>query len=55
VAETIVEHRASRRVMEKAGMRKCEVRLGEEDGVLVALVVYEWTGPGRCCAAAGAR
>jgi RimJ/RimL family protein N-acetyltransferase len=32
VAETLVEHRASRRVMEKAGMRECDERLGEEDG-----------------------
>jgi RimJ/RimL family protein N-acetyltransferase len=48
VAETLVEHQASRRVMEKVGMRECDERLGEEDGVLVALVVYEWIGPGRC-------
>lgn len=53
VAETLVEHRSSRRVMEKAGMRECDERLGEEDGVLVALVVYEWTEPGRCGAAPG--
>jgi RimJ/RimL family protein N-acetyltransferase len=53
VAETLVEHRSSRRVMEKAGMRQCDERLGEEDGVLVALVVYDWTGPGRSSQAAG--
>ena len=55
VAETLVEHQSSRRVMEKAGMRECEERLGEEDGVLVARVVYEWTGPGRSSQAGGPR
>ena len=41
VATTLVGHAASRRVMEKAGMRLCDERLGEEDGELVELVVYE--------------
>jgi RimJ/RimL family protein N-acetyltransferase len=40
-AETLVGHGASRRVMEKAGMRVCDERLGEVDGELVELVVYE--------------
>jgi len=40
-AETPVAHGASRRVMEKAGMRLCEERLGEVDGELVELAVYE--------------
>jgi RimJ/RimL family protein N-acetyltransferase len=55
VAETLVEHRASRRVMEKAGMRACDERVGEEDGNLVTLVVYEWTKPGRSSQATGPR
>lgn len=55
VAETLVEHQSSRRVMEKAGMRECDEHLGEENGVLVALVVYEWTGPGRSSQAGGPR
>ena len=41
VAETLVEHTASRRVMEKAGMRQCDERIGEVDGRTAALVVYE--------------
>ena len=41
VANTFVDHGASRRVMEKAGMQLCGERLGEEDGELVELVVYE--------------
>jgi RimJ/RimL family protein N-acetyltransferase len=41
VAETLVEHTASRRVMEKAGMRPCGERIGEVDGRSAALVVYE--------------
>jgi RimJ/RimL family protein N-acetyltransferase len=41
VAETLVEHTASRRVMEKAGMRPCDERIGEVDGRSAALVVYE--------------
>ena len=45
VAETFVEHTASRRVMEKAGMRQCGERAGEEDGRTVALAIYE-TGAG---------
>jgi RimJ/RimL family protein N-acetyltransferase len=40
-AETLVGHRASRRVMEKAGMRLCEERIGEVDGELTEVVVYE--------------
>jgi RimJ/RimL family protein N-acetyltransferase len=40
-ANTLVEHVASRRVMEKAGMRFARERLGEEDGELVELVFYE--------------
>jgi ribosomal-protein-alanine N-acetyltransferase len=42
VAETMVTHGASRRVMEKAGMRECGRRIGEEDGVAVELVGYEF-------------
>jgi RimJ/RimL family protein N-acetyltransferase len=41
VAETMVEHAASRRVMEKAGMRQCGVRADVEDGEPVELVSYE--------------
>jgi hypothetical protein len=41
VAETLVDHVASRRVMEKAGMSHCGERAGEEDGQTVQLVVYE--------------
>jgi RimJ/RimL family protein N-acetyltransferase len=41
VAETLVGHVASRRVLEKAGMRHCGQRVGEEDGQTVALVIYE--------------
>jgi RimJ/RimL family protein N-acetyltransferase len=41
VAEALVEHTASRRVMEKAGMRPCGQRIGEVDGTSAALVVYE--------------
>jgi RimJ/RimL family protein N-acetyltransferase len=40
-AETLTGHGASRRVMEKAGMRLCEERLGEVGGELVDLAVYE--------------
>jgi RimJ/RimL family protein N-acetyltransferase len=40
-AQTLVGHGASRRVMEKAGMLPCDERLGEVDGVLAELVVYE--------------
>jgi RimJ/RimL family protein N-acetyltransferase len=42
-AQTLAEHAASRRVMEKAGMRLCAQRLGEVDGVLAELAVYETT------------
>jgi [ribosomal protein S5]-alanine N-acetyltransferase len=41
VAETLEEHTASRRVMEKAGMRYHAARMGTVDGRTVALVVYE--------------
>lgn len=41
VAETLVGHAAGRRVLEKAGMRRCGQRLGREDGETVALVVYQ--------------
>ena len=41
VAETLEEHTASRRVMEKAGMRYHHTRMGEVDGRTVPLVVYE--------------
>jgi [ribosomal protein S5]-alanine N-acetyltransferase len=41
VAETLVGHVASRRVLEKAGMRPCGQRPGEVDGETVELVVYE--------------
>ena len=40
-AQTLVGHVASRRVMEKAGMALCDQRLGEVDGELAELVVYE--------------
>jgi RimJ/RimL family protein N-acetyltransferase len=41
VAETLVGHTASRRVMEKAGMRLHGRRVGEVDGEQAELVVYE--------------
>ena len=41
VAETMVDHVASRRVMEKAGMTYCGQRLDDDYGELVDLVVYE--------------
>jgi RimJ/RimL family protein N-acetyltransferase len=41
VAETLVGHVASRRVLEKAGMRRCGRRVGEVDGQMVELVVYQ--------------
>ncbi len=41
VGETFAGHVASRRVMEKAGMRRCGARSGEEAGEPVQLVVYE--------------
>ncbi|HZA15618.1 MAG TPA: GNAT family protein, partial [Pseudonocardiaceae bacterium] len=41
-AETMVDHQASRRVMEKAGMRHCgHHRVAEENGATVELVLYE--------------
>lgn len=42
VTETMVSHRASRRVMEKAGMTESGRRIGEEDGEAVELVGYEF-------------
>jgi [ribosomal protein S5]-alanine N-acetyltransferase len=41
VAETLIGHAASRRVMEKAGMRLRGHRAGEVDGEPAELVVYE--------------
>jgi RimJ/RimL family protein N-acetyltransferase len=41
VAETLAGHAASRRVMEKAGMRLHGRRVGEVDGEQAELVVYE--------------
>ena len=41
VAETMVEHMASRRVMEKAGMTYCGQRLDDEYGEPLNLVVYQ--------------
>jgi RimJ/RimL family protein N-acetyltransferase len=41
IAETMVEHSASRRVMEKAGMRYCGRRVAHDNGQSVELVVYE--------------
>ena len=48
VAETLEGHAASRRVMEKAGMRLHGRRVGEVDGEQAELVVYELQArPGR--------
>jgi [ribosomal protein S5]-alanine N-acetyltransferase len=48
VGETLAGHAASRRVMEKAGMRLHGRRVGEVDGEQAELVVYELpAGPGR--------
>jgi aminoglycoside 6'-N-acetyltransferase len=41
VAETLVGHAASRRVMEKAGMRLHGRRVGEVDGEQAELVIYQ--------------
>jgi ribosomal-protein-alanine N-acetyltransferase len=41
VAEAPLGHAASRRVMEKAGMRLCDERAGEVDGQAAEIVVYE--------------
>jgi RimJ/RimL family protein N-acetyltransferase len=41
VADTFTDHTASRRVMEKAGMRLVEHRQAEVDGEARELVVYE--------------
>ena len=52
VAETLAGHAASRRVMEKAGMRLHGRRVGEVDGEQAELVVYELPAcPGRPAAA----
>jgi hypothetical protein len=40
-AETLVGHAASRRLLEKAGMRLCGQRMGEVDGEPAELVVYQ--------------
>ncbi|HXT46332.1 MAG TPA: GNAT family N-acetyltransferase [Pseudonocardiaceae bacterium] len=45
VAETMVEHMASRRVMEKAGMTYCDRRLDDQYGKPLDLVVYEAFAP----------
>jgi ribosomal-protein-alanine N-acetyltransferase len=45
VAETLVGHAASRRVMEKAGMRFAGRRQGEVDGAPAELVIYEALAP----------
>ena len=45
VAETLAGHRASRRVMEKAGMRLSGERVGEVDGRVETLVTYEAEAP----------
>jgi RimJ/RimL family protein N-acetyltransferase len=45
VAETTVDHTASRRVMEKAGLLECGGRGAEEDGRPVELVVYALDAP----------
>jgi len=55
VAETLEEHTASRRVMEKAGMRYHDARVGEVDGKTVTLVVYEAGRAGRGAMAASGR
>jgi [ribosomal protein S5]-alanine N-acetyltransferase len=41
IGDTMVDHGASRRVMEKAGMRAVGERDAEEDGKPVRLVTYE--------------
>lgn len=41
IAETLVDHIASRRVMEKAGMTYCGERLDAVDGEPMDLVIYE--------------
>lgn len=41
LADTLVGHGASRRVMEKAGMRLVDERTGKEAGEVVDLVVYQ--------------
>jgi RimJ/RimL family protein N-acetyltransferase len=45
VAETMVEHMASRRVMEKAGMTYCDRRLDDRYGEPLDLVVYQAFAP----------
>lgn len=46
VAETLAGHAASRRVMEKAGMRLSGQRVGDVDGEQAELVVYEVSAGG---------
>lgn len=46
IAHTLADHTASRRVMEKAGMRYSGSRVGVEDGEQVQLAAYEITRPG---------
>jgi RimJ/RimL family protein N-acetyltransferase len=43
-AQTFVEHVASRRVMEKAGLVLCDEHLGESDGVLRQMAYYKADG-----------
>jgi len=45
-AQTFVEHVASRRVMEKAGMVLRDEHLGESDGMLRQMAYYEIDGAG---------
>jgi ribosomal-protein-alanine N-acetyltransferase len=45
MAETLVTHTASRRVMEKAGMTLCGERTGDVDGEIMDLVIYEALTP----------
>lgn len=49
VAETMVEHVASRRVMEKAGMHYCGQRVEAEGDESMDLVVYEALSSTRLC------
>jgi RimJ/RimL family protein N-acetyltransferase len=53
IAETTMEHTASRRVMEKAGMRHCGRRVDIEGGESTDLVVYEAVAGGAHRDAAG--
>lgn len=53
VAHTMIDHTASRRVMEKAGMLYRGERAGVEDGEPVELAVYEAAADGPAREAAG--